>query len=98
MTLEMLAKVSVLADYYDCREPVAFFADTWINTLDDSIPTRYSRDLILWLWVAWYFHLPAKFKEATSAAMSSSNSWIDNLGLPIPEDIISMGTSILKYP
>jgi hypothetical protein len=94
MTLEMLAKVSVLADYYDCREPVTF---TWINTLDGSIPTRYSRDLILWLWVAWYFHLSAKFKEATSAAMSLSNSWIDNLGLPIPEDIISMGTSILKY-
>ncbi|KAI9040200.1 BTB/POZ domain-containing protein [Aspergillus affinis] len=92
LTLEMLAKVAVLADYYDCREAVDFFADTWINALDDIIPTTYSRDLILWLWVAWYFHLPAKFKEATSTAMSLSNGWIDNLGLPIPDDIISMGT------
>jgi hypothetical protein len=28
MTLEMLAKVAVLADYYDCREAIIFFADT----------------------------------------------------------------------
>ncbi|KAL4772406.1 hypothetical protein BDW60DRAFT_222340 [Aspergillus nidulans var. acristatus] len=88
MTLEMLAKVGVLADYYDCRETVVFFADTWINALDDTIPTTYSRDLILWLWVAWYFHLPAKFKQATSTAMSLGDGWIDNLGLPIPEDVI----------
>ncbi|BCR96722.1 BTB/POZ domain-containing protein [Aspergillus luchuensis] len=91
LTLEMLAKVAVLADYYDCREAVVFFADTWINALDDITPATYSRDLILWLWVAWYFHLPANFKEATSSAMSLSNGWIDNLGLPIPEEIISMG-------
>ncbi|KAL4973097.1 hypothetical protein BDW66DRAFT_109210 [Aspergillus desertorum] len=83
----MLAKIAVLADY-DCRKAVVFFTDTWINALDDTIPTTYSRDLILWLWVAWYFHLPAKFKEATSTAMSWSNGWIDNLGLPIPDDII----------
>lgn len=91
LTLEMLAKVAVLADYYDCRKAVVFFADTWINALDEPIPTTYSRDLILWLWVAWYFHLPASFKEATSTAMSLSNGWIGNLGLPIPEEIISMG-------
>jgi hypothetical protein len=90
LTLEMLAKVAVLGDYYDCREAVVFFADTWINALDNPIPTTYSRDLILWLWVAWYFHLPANFKEATSTAMSLSNGWIDNLGLPIPDDVISM--------
>lgn len=90
LTLEMLAKVAVLADYYDCRKALKFFTDTWINALDETIPTTNSRDLIIWLWVAWYFHLPAKFKEATSTVMTLSNDRIDNLGLPIPEDVISM--------
>ncbi|PYH75518.1 hypothetical protein BO82DRAFT_359969 [Aspergillus uvarum CBS 121591] len=88
LTLEMLAKVAVLTDYYNCREAVVFFADTWIDALDDFIPATYSRNSILWLWVAWYFNLPAKFKEASSSAMSSSNGWIDNIGLPIPDKII----------
>ncbi|RAL16792.1 BTB/POZ domain-containing protein [Aspergillus homomorphus CBS 101889] len=88
LTLEMLAKVAVLADYYDCREALLFFTDTWITALDEIIPATYSRDLILWLWVTWYFRLPAKFKEVTSKAMSLSNGWIDNLGLPIPVAIL----------
>lgn len=92
LTLEMLAKIALLADYYDCREAVDCFANTWINALEETIPTTYSRDLIMWLWVAWYFQLPAQFKEATSTAMSWSNIWIDNLGLPIPDDVISMNT------
>ncbi|KAL3434217.1 hypothetical protein BDV09DRAFT_204892 [Aspergillus tetrazonus] len=89
LTLEMLAKVAVLADYYHCRKALEFFTDTWINALDETIPTTNSRDLIIWLWVAWYFHLPAKFKEATSTVMTLSNDRIDNLGLPIPEDVIN---------
>ncbi|KAL4946506.1 hypothetical protein BDV06DRAFT_208630 [Aspergillus oleicola] len=88
LTLQMLAKVAVLADYYDCRKAVDFFASTWINALNKTIPTTYSRDLILWLWVAWYFRLSAEFKKATATAMSRSNDWIDNLGLPFPDNII----------
>ncbi|KAL4747020.1 hypothetical protein BDW72DRAFT_209910 [Aspergillus terricola var. indicus] len=42
-----------------CQETVVFFADTWINALDDTIPTTYSRDLILWLWVAWQAEIAA---------------------------------------
>jgi len=88
----MLAKVAVLADYYDCREAVDLLASTWINALDEAFPVTYSRDVILWLWVAWYFRLPAEFKKATATAMSWGHDWIDTLGLPIPDKIISMGT------
>lgn len=97
LTLEMLAKIAVLADYYDCREAIDLVVSTWINSLDETIPSTYSRNLILWLWVAWYFRLPAEFEKVTAIAMSQSNDWIENLGLPIPDDIISMGTRILKY-
>jgi hypothetical protein len=89
ITLETLAKVAVLADYYDCREALDILATTWINALEETIPKSYSRNLVLWLWVSWFFQLPAQFREATSTAMSRSNNWIDNLGLPIPDIAIS---------
>ncbi|KAL5042065.1 hypothetical protein BDW71DRAFT_200860 [Aspergillus fruticulosus] len=89
LTLEMLAKVAVLADYYDCREAIDILGHIWINALEEAIPLTYCRDLILWLWVSWFFQLPAHFKQATSTAMSCSNNRIDSLGLPIPYDAIN---------
>jgi hypothetical protein len=97
ITLETLAKVAVLADYYDCREALDILATTWINALEETIPKSYSRDLVLWLWVSWFFQLPAQFREATSTAMSRSNNWIDNLGLPIPDIAISKDTHAVNH-
>ncbi|KAL3440911.1 hypothetical protein BJX65DRAFT_316080 [Aspergillus insuetus] len=88
LTLEMLAKVAVLADYHDCREALGFLANTGINSLDESIPVTYGSDLMLWEWVSWFFHLPAQFKQATSTVMSSSSNWIDSMGLPIPNKVM----------
>ncbi|KAL2803057.1 hypothetical protein BJX63DRAFT_440444 [Aspergillus granulosus] len=93
LSLEMLAKVAVLADYYDCREAVDILADIWIIALDESVPTTYSRDLILWVWVSWFFQLHDQFEKATSTAMSWSSNSIDSMGLPIPDYVIrSMNT------
>lgn len=91
LALEVLAKVAVLAEYYDCGETVRFLGQIWINALEEAIPSTYCRDLILWLWVSWFFQLPSQFKKATSTVMSWCNSWIDNLGLPIPDNVISKG-------
>ncbi|KAL6230203.1 hypothetical protein BDW75DRAFT_234590 [Aspergillus navahoensis] len=89
LTLELLAKVAVLADYYDCREAVDILGrHIWINAMEEAIPSTYCRDLILWLWVSWFFQLPAHFKKASSAAMSLSDKGIDALGLPIPYNVI----------
>ncbi|KAF4210350.1 hypothetical protein CNMCM5878_004513 [Aspergillus fumigatiaffinis] len=92
ITLETLAQVAVLADYYDCREALDILVTTWINALEETIPKSYSRNPVLWLWVSRFFQLPAQFREATSTAMSWSNNWIDNLGLPIPDIVISKDT------
>lgn len=52
LTLEMLAKVTVIADYYECKESLYFMTDIWLYRMDEEIPRIYSRDLILWLWVS----------------------------------------------
>lgn len=88
ISLELLAKVAVLADYYGCQTVVRFFADKWIDVLKDSFPTSYSRDLILWIWVSWSFRLCPQFENSTSIAISESNDLITDLGLPIPGTVI----------
>ncbi|KAJ5380827.1 uncharacterized protein N7496_003255 [Penicillium cataractarum] len=88
LTLEMLAKVAVIADYYECREPLVFLEDMWIEKVDVKIPLAAPRDLMLWLWIAWFFRLPSHFESATSIAMSESDGYIDSLGLPIPKEVI----------
>ncbi|KAJ5926369.1 hypothetical protein N7516_008142 [Penicillium verrucosum] len=88
LTLEMLAKIAVIADYYECREALYFLTDMWIKNVEEKIPTAVSRDLVLWLWIAWFFRLPSQFKLSTSIAMSQSDGRIGNLGLPIPDNVI----------
>jgi hypothetical protein len=88
LSLEMLAKVAVIADYYKCKEAVRFFSDTWIEALEDTYLEEYSRDLILRLWIAWFFQLSSQFKKVTSIAISHNGGFISNLGLPIPNRVI----------
>ncbi|KAJ5882820.1 uncharacterized protein N7473_011082 [Penicillium subrubescens] len=88
LTLEMLAKVAVIADYYECGETLCFLTDVWIEKLEEKIPAAASKDLVLWLWIAWFFRLPSQFKLSTSIAMSHSEGSIDSLELPIPKSVI----------
>ena len=88
LTLEMLAKVAVIADYYECKESLYIITDIWFNSLEERIPTTYSRDLILWLWVSWFFQRPSQFKESTSNVISCSENHISGWKLPIPDKVI----------
>ena len=96
LTLEMLAKVAVIADYYECKESFYIMTDIWINNLEEKIPMTYSRNLILWLWVSWFFQLPSQFKETTSAVMSLSENYVHGWGLPISHEVIGKARQILK--
>ncbi|KAL4967484.1 uncharacterized protein BDV14DRAFT_188272 [Aspergillus stella-maris] len=89
LDLQSLAKIAVLADYCDCKEAIELAAVIWIKALKGSVSETYSRNLVLWLWVSWYSRLPSQFIEATSTAMSWCDNAISNLGLPIPESVIS---------
>lgn len=88
--LDLLAKVAVIADYYECTDKTRFFADRWIENLEQNFPLTYSRDLMLWLWISWLYRLPVQFEKSTSIAMTQSKSTITTLGLPIPNKILGM--------
>ncbi|KAF2183283.1 hypothetical protein K469DRAFT_710815 [Zopfia rhizophila CBS 207.26] len=89
VTLEMLAKIAVLIDYYECSEAVEIFSGMWIDELKNHtpIPRTYCRDLVLWICIAWVFRLPEQFRQVTAVAVKSKYS-ILTLELPAPWSII----------
>ncbi|KAL4924506.1 uncharacterized protein BDV17DRAFT_284673 [Aspergillus undulatus] len=84
LSLEMLANVAIIADYYECKGAIGVLKEIWIKGLPEPDTTTSSRDLMLFLWVAFFYELPVQFKQTTSTAMLSSKGYIDSLGLPIP--------------
>ncbi|KAL6826710.1 hypothetical protein J3E69DRAFT_244517 [Trichoderma sp. SZMC 28015] len=88
ISIEMLAKMAVLVDYYKCHEAAEFYAKTWINNLIEPLPTFYGRNFLLRLCISWVFSESEVFRELTRAALYQSRGPIYSLGLPIPGDVI----------
>ncbi|KAF2846102.1 hypothetical protein T440DRAFT_558419 [Plenodomus tracheiphilus IPT5] len=87
--LEMLAKIAVVVDFYDCEEALELFSKLRLIDLDrrTRIPAEYCRDLVLWIWVGWVFNSKAIFRSATLVAIQKSPEALRTLGLPIPAHI-----------
>ncbi|RHZ58412.1 hypothetical protein CDV55_100409 [Aspergillus turcosus] len=87
--LELLAKITVIADYYQCIDAIQFMALSWYAFLKPTCSaTVRPRDIVLWLWVSWVLRLPDQFREAGSKAMRQLDQRMDSLGLPIPRRIL----------
>jgi hypothetical protein len=89
VSLEILAKLAVLVDYYDCHEAIEVFARKWIDQMKDEIPNTYCRGLILWLCITEVFKTKDDFQGVTATVMKTAASPIRSLDLPIPNHIIS---------
>lgn len=85
LNLEMLSKVAVLVDYYDCHEVVALHVECWIRQLDGKLPRKDDRDMILWLWVSWAFQCESIYETITKVALMECKGPLDTLGLPISQ-------------
>lgn len=88
ISLEMLAKITVLVDYYGCHEAVELWVETWMAKLDPNMPEYYSRDLLLRLTVATVFSDHESFSTLTKFAIRRSRGPIHTLSLPIPQQIV----------
>ena len=88
VTLEMLSKIAVLVDYYELHEAVHFYASLWIDTLRNSLPRVYGRDLILWICVSWIFKDASIFQAVTKLVIEHSPGKVPTIQLPIPEKVI----------
>lgn len=88
LSLEMLAKVAVIVDYYDCIEVVEVFSDYWLKGVEKDLPTSHGRESILGLLVSWVFSSVDIFEKMTELAVRHSNCLIKVADLPIPGDIL----------
>jgi hypothetical protein len=97
VSLEMLAKIAVLVDYYECGEALEVFTEKWIESLKAStpVPSTYDRDLVLWIWVSWIFDLADHFERATAVVIKEGQETLRNLELPIPSKVSSKFLVIL---
>jgi hypothetical protein len=83
--LEMLAKIAVLIDFYDCAEALESFTERWIEYLRGTapVPSYFCRDLMLWMCIAWVLKLPQEFVQTTTVAIRRDDQELSTLGLPI---------------
>ncbi|KAI6754722.1 hypothetical protein HG530_012474 [Fusarium avenaceum] len=88
VSLEMLAKISILVDYYGCHEVVELWVEIWMAKLGPVASEYYSRDLLLRLTVATVFSDNESFNILTKIAIRRSRGPIHTLGLPIPQQIV----------
>ncbi|KAL2200127.1 hypothetical protein P885DRAFT_27772 [Corynascus similis CBS 632.67] len=87
ISLELLAKIAVLVDYYDCHEAVEVFAEIWLRELRSQLPAQVGRELVLWLCASWIFGYAKIFTSITTTALQQSQEPLPTLGLPITEII-----------
>jgi len=92
LTLEMLAKVAVLVDYYKCWEAFDFIAPIWITHARKHWPVdlTVTRHSMLWMMVSWVFKLPREFTYTTERVIRlSREEHVRDLGLGIPKSILA---------
>ncbi|KAI1425727.1 hypothetical protein F5Y12DRAFT_714005 [Xylaria sp. FL1777] len=87
VNLETLAKVAVLVIYLGCSEVLGNSPQRWMDKLWREQHWAYSRDIVLWIYVAQMFKDPQKFREATRQAMMLWPGRFIDLGLHIEASV-----------
>ncbi|KAF5253524.1 hypothetical protein FANTH_1595 [Fusarium anthophilum] len=88
LSLEMLVKVAMIVNYYDCLESVELYTGIWLQALRPELPKVYGRDCILYLFISWVFSEPIIFQNMTQLALRHSQRLIDAEDFPIPANIL----------
>jgi len=87
---EMLAKIAVLVDYYNCHEVVEVFSSMWTDALKNQLPSECTRDLVLWLLIAHVFRLDDVFANITKTAVLEGQGPMPTMDLPMPSIVVDI--------
>ncbi|KAL3457524.1 hypothetical protein BJX64DRAFT_293014 [Aspergillus heterothallicus] len=85
---EILAKIAVIADYYDCQRLVKFYAEEWITQLNPGMAGEEHRELAVELWNAWFSKHSHNFGVYSSFIIRQAKRTIPPMGLLIPSTVI----------
>lgn len=87
--LELLAKISVLVDYYGCHESVELYLEKWLRNLPTATCTVYDRNLMMRLAVACVFLDEPTIQTLASVIERETCGPVNTLDLPIPPKLVS---------
>jgi hypothetical protein len=93
LSLDLLAKVAMLVDYYRCWEAFDLLGPLWIEAArkNSEVPVTYERDVLLWLLIAWVFKAPEEFARTTAIAVrQSEEADARDMELGIPQPVLGM--------
>jgi hypothetical protein len=86
--LEMLSRVAMIVDYYECNECVEVYIDMWLEGSSSELPTVYGRDCVLYLFISWVFSKPRMFGDMAYLALRHSQKLIETEDIPIPAEVL----------
>lgn len=88
VSLEMLAKIAVIVDYFKFHEAIEPFTSVWMAGLSKAWPEAYCRDLILRIWISYVFGDDEGLRKLKAAAIINGIGQFADLGFPIPDLIL----------
>ncbi|KAF5679185.1 hypothetical protein FHETE_926 [Fusarium heterosporum] len=87
-SLELLAKVAMVVNYYECHEIIGPYANIWLKKVKSKVPTVYGKDCILCLFISWVFSGSEMFQQMTRLALKHSRKLIEVEDLAIPATLL----------
>ncbi|PTB46205.1 uncharacterized protein TrAFT101_004323 [Trichoderma asperellum] len=87
---EMVAKMTVIVDYYQCTKAISFYVDIWMRSFDSRELScgGYKRKLLLRLFISQLFFNADDFQRCTQVIIRESRGPMHSLGLPFPQNLI----------
>jgi len=82
ISLNLLAKVAVIVDYYKFHKAVEFFFQVWIEQIETPAEWQYGADFLLRLLVSCIFQEKEMFQKLTKVYLLHARGPIHQLDLP----------------
>ncbi|EKJ79583.1 hypothetical protein FPSE_00268 [Fusarium pseudograminearum CS3096] len=89
-SIELLAELTMVVDYYGCHESVEPHAKVWLEHLRSNLPTEYGSDCILSIAISWVFDDQDIFQKMTELVLTHSHGLIkvEDDRLPLPDGLL----------
>lgn len=96
--IEMMAKIAVIVDYYQCHEVLEVFSDIWLKELKRTVllPEAYNRDAVLWLHIANVFSDDLTVRSMTRIMQRDLTEPLSTLGLPVPASVVGTNCTAVR--
>lgn len=88
VSVELLAKIAAIVDYYDCHDISQLFVDRWIQDLQSSFPSSYGKECMLWMSISWVFLRLEILQKMAMLAVMGCQTPVETMGLPVPETLV----------